>query len=106
VLYAQFKTVKIGSLSYAEDDGKHILGIKTPAVDESNGYCCHVVECGNEVCVCVCMCVCVCVCVCVHVCRCVTCVYIRVYVRMYVYTYTYVCMMQIKYVYTCVYIHT
>ena len=50
VLYAQFKTVKIGSLSYAEDDGKHVLGIKTPAADESQGYCCHVLECADEVC--------------------------------------------------------
>lgn len=50
VLYAQFKTVKIGSLSYAEDDGKHILGIKTPAANESEGYCCHVLECADEVC--------------------------------------------------------
>ena len=51
VLYAQFNTVKIGSLSYAEDDGKHVLGIKTPAADESQGYCCHVLECADEVCV-------------------------------------------------------
>ena len=42
--------MKIGSLSYAEDDGKHVLGIKTPAADESQGYCCHVLECADEVC--------------------------------------------------------
>ena len=80
VLYAQFKTIKIGSLSYAEDDGNHILGIKTPTADDSEGYCCHVLECGNEVCVCVCLClyvrrllcvfgVCTRVCVCTYVCR-------------------------------------
>jgi len=49
VLYAQFKTVKIGSLSYADDDGRHILGIKTTAAESIDEYCCHVLECGSEV---------------------------------------------------------
>ena len=49
VLYAQFKIVKIGSLSYAKgDDGN---SIKTPAADESQGCCCHVLECADEMCV-------------------------------------------------------
>lgn len=47
----------IGSLAYAEDDGRHILGIKvahSPAsvrgtATEIDGIGCHVLECENEV---------------------------------------------------------
>jgi len=61
----------IGSLSYAEDDGKHILGIKASrqgqvgsssvgkgaeaqpegavTASSSTGYCCYVLECDSEV---------------------------------------------------------
>ena len=47
----------IGSLAYAEDDGRHILGIKvavSPAtrkgsLGEGETISCHVLECENEV---------------------------------------------------------
>jgi len=55
VAYAEFPVATVGSLAYAEDDSKHILGIKavqTPPPAEGGertGYCCHVLECDNEV---------------------------------------------------------
>ena len=55
VAYAEFPVAAVGSLAYAEDDNKHILGIKAvqtppPAEGgEGTGYCCHVLECDNEV---------------------------------------------------------
>lgn len=54
----------VGSLAYAEDDGRHILGIKatrqsqvgsssvgkgTETDDKETSYCCYVFECDNEV---------------------------------------------------------
>ena len=67
-MYAELPIGSLGSLSYAEDDGKHILGIKavqpmavggaslervTPTPSEVGDrhsvlYCCHVFECGTE----------------------------------------------------------
>ena len=68
-MYTEIPISSLGSLAYAEDDGKHILGIKavqpvtvggaslgrhTPTPSEvgdghSMLYCCHVFECGSEV---------------------------------------------------------
>lgn len=68
MIYTEILISSLGSLAYAEDDGKHILGIKTvqpmtmsgvsigrdtPMASEleerdSRHYCCHVFECGNE----------------------------------------------------------
>ena len=45
----------VGSLSYAEDEGRHILGIKVAQSptsmneEENSGFSCHVLECENEV---------------------------------------------------------
>ena len=56
----------LGSISYAEDEGRHVVGIKTaqPATtaastlsgadtstppDSDGKFCCHVLECENEV---------------------------------------------------------
>ena len=53
----------LGSLSYAEDDNRHILGIKTTQPPTAAGatlteedlqdtkrkFCCHVLECDSEV---------------------------------------------------------
>ena len=45
----------VGSLAYAEDENKHILGIKAvqspgPVAErERTNYCCHVLECDSEV---------------------------------------------------------
>ena len=58
VMYAEFLVAAIGSLAYAEDDGRHILGIKvarSPAsvrggVSNEESICCHVLECDSEVC--------------------------------------------------------
>ena len=67
-MYAEVPVSSLGSLSYAEDDGKHILGLKavqptavggaslgiatpTPSeVGDGHGalYCCYVIECANE----------------------------------------------------------
>ena len=58
VMYAEFLVASIGSLAYAEDDGRHILGIKvarSPSsvrggmVAEDEEINCHVLECENEV---------------------------------------------------------
>lgn len=68
VMYIEVPVSSIGSLSYAEDDGKHILGLKavqptavggaspgiaTPTASEVGGghsvlYCCYVIECATE----------------------------------------------------------
>ncbi len=69
--YADILLASIGSLAYAEDDGRHILGVKTTrrgqvgsssvgkgaeaAVPEEGSeseatYCCYVLECDSEVC--------------------------------------------------------
>ena len=56
-MYAEFLVASIGSLAYAEDDGRHILGIKvarSPASIRagtlgSEGIDCHVLECESEV---------------------------------------------------------
>lgn len=59
----------LGSLSYAEDENKHIVGIKTPRAattagatlttgatgepqDAETKFCCHIIECENEVSIC------------------------------------------------------
>lgn len=57
-MYAEFLVASIGSLAYAEDDGRHILGIKvarSPAsvrggVSNGESIGCHVLECDSEVC--------------------------------------------------------
>ena len=57
VMYAEFLVAAVGSLAYAEDDSRHILGIKvarSPAslrggVGEGEGIECHVLECESEV---------------------------------------------------------
>ena len=43
--------VTVGSMSYAEDDNRHYLGIKAAVVsnDERSQYVCYVIECDNEV---------------------------------------------------------
>ena len=57
-MYAEFLVGSIGSLAYAEDDRRHILGIKvarSPASvrggvgDGGEGIECHVLECESEV---------------------------------------------------------
>ena len=55
----QVAPAAIGSLSYAEDDNRHFLGVKAAVVNKAgrSQYCCYVLECDNEVCVCVCVCV-------------------------------------------------
>lgn len=62
--YADFPVSSLGSLAYAEDDNRHLLGMK--AVQQnligssvggagggasigSDNYCCYVLECDNEV---------------------------------------------------------
>ena len=57
ILYAHVPVSKIGSLSYAEDEGKHIIGFKVSDPLKER-FVCHVIECDNEVSVCVCVCVC------------------------------------------------
>ena len=49
-LYAQVQVSKIGSLSYAEDDGSHVIGFKVADPFDADSYACHVVECSSEVC--------------------------------------------------------
>ena len=49
-LYAQVQVSKIGSLSYAEDDGSHVIGLKVADPFDADSYACHVVECSSEVC--------------------------------------------------------
>ena len=56
-MYAEFLVASVGSLAYAEDDGRHILGVKVArspasakgAVEDCEGIGCHVLECENEV---------------------------------------------------------
>ena len=67
-MYTEIPVCSLGSLAYAEDDGKHILGVKavqpvaaggvslgrhTPTPSEAGDrhgalYCCYVFECGSE----------------------------------------------------------
>lgn len=63
VTYTEVMIASVGSLSYAEDENRHILGIKTnqPATasgstlsegdlkDLEGKFCCHVLECDSEV---------------------------------------------------------
>ena len=49
-LYAQVQVSKIGSLSYAEDDGSHVIGLKVADPFDADSFACHVVECSSEVC--------------------------------------------------------
>lgn len=59
VTYTEFLIASLGSLAYAEDDNRHILGLKavrqlpdggTTEEMDGSSYCCHVVECDSEVC--------------------------------------------------------
>lgn len=64
-MYIEVPVASLGSLSYAEDDGKHILGLKavqlmtvggaslgiatpTPSEIGDGLYCCYVIECATE----------------------------------------------------------
>lgn len=57
VMYAEVPIAFVGSLAYAEDDSKHIVGIKTAYQQQGSlggwavagAYCCHVLECDTEV---------------------------------------------------------
>jgi hypothetical protein len=64
VTYTEVMISSLGSLSYAEDDSRHIVGIKTAQAATTAGstlsaeptgepgdikFCCHVIECENEV---------------------------------------------------------
>jgi len=64
VAYGEIPVSSIGSLSYAEDDSRHLLGVKATGPValaasinsdmevpmESSTFCCYVMECANEVC--------------------------------------------------------
>ena len=64
VTYCELLVATLGSLAYAEDDGRHILGLKAAKKfsgegnaiaeeegeeEEGGGYCCYVLECDSEV---------------------------------------------------------
>ena len=51
IAYVEVPMVTVGSMSYAEDDDRHYLGIKAAVVskDGRSQYVCYVVECDNEV---------------------------------------------------------
>ena len=66
VTYTEVMISSLGSLSYAEDENRHIVGIKTSQTATTAGstlttgttaesqetetkFCCHVIECENEV---------------------------------------------------------
>ena len=67
VMYTEIMVASLGSIAYAEDDGRHLLGIKAvqspelpvsvsegrrelTALEEAEGkFCCHVLECDSEV---------------------------------------------------------
>lgn len=66
VTYTEIMVASLGSLSYAEDESRHIVGIKTaqsittaastlsttespPQEEGKIKYCCHILECENEV---------------------------------------------------------
>lgn len=57
VMYAEFLVASVGSLAYAEDDGRHILAVKVARSPASlrgglglgEGVECHVLECESEV---------------------------------------------------------
>lgn len=65
VTYTEIQVASLTSLSYAEDENRHILGVKTmqPATVSSSSlterdlpadtgkFCCHVLECDSEVCI-------------------------------------------------------
>ena len=50
-MYLQVATAAVGSLCYAEDDGRHYLGVKAAVVTKAgrNQFCCYVLECDSEV---------------------------------------------------------
>ena len=49
-LYIELPMATVGSLSYAEDDNRHYLGVKAVVMqkDGKSQYCCYVLECENE----------------------------------------------------------
>lgn len=51
IAYVEVPMVTVGSMSYAEDDDRHYLGIKAAVVskDGRSQYVCYVVECDSEV---------------------------------------------------------
>ena len=46
-MYVDVPAKMVTSVSYAEDDDRHIIGIKAAQLDK--GYCCHVIECADVV---------------------------------------------------------
>lgn len=50
-VYVHVSPSAIGSISYAEDDNRHYLGVKAAVVgkDGRSQFCCFVLECDNEV---------------------------------------------------------
>lgn len=50
--FVEVPMATVGSLSYAEDDDRHYLGVKAAVVskDGRSQFCCYVLECNNEVC--------------------------------------------------------
>ena len=51
VLYMELPTATVGSLSYAEDENRHFLGLKAAIVskDGRSQFCCYILECDSEV---------------------------------------------------------
>ncbi len=51
-MYVELPLATIGSLSYAEDENRHFLGIKAAVVDKAGRslLCCFVLEGDTEVC--------------------------------------------------------
>ena len=49
--FVEVPMATVGSLSYAEDDDRHYLGVKAAVVskDGRSQFCCHILECNNEV---------------------------------------------------------
>lgn len=46
-VYVDVPAKMVTSVCYAEDDDRHIIGMK--AVQQDTGYCCHVIECADAV---------------------------------------------------------
>lgn len=49
--FVEVPMATVGSLSYAEDDDRHYLGVKAAVVskDGRSQFCCYILECNNEV---------------------------------------------------------
>ena len=47
----ELPTATVGSLSYAEDENRHFLGLKAAIVskDGRSQFCCYILECDSEV---------------------------------------------------------